>query len=120
MLYHRRFGNLPKVDLPETMTLKFSKHAVAASMSDRYKFIELRPEFSPATAELIELETTGSFDVPYKAVFRSPYDAEFDICHVIVLEPESDGRHAVKTVWLNHRNDHHRSLKVERYTQQPA
>lgn len=116
MIYNVQFGPLPYIlELPEEMPLAFSKHAVAASMSDRYGFVRLEASFSTLGAEVVEIETATDTDWPIKAVIRRSHDHLHDICLVVLLEPESNGKYFVKTLWLNEKRDKHRTLKRERY-----
>lgn len=94
-----------------TGKLKYSQHAIGASLSDRFGTFELPKTFSPESAELIESEIADDGTTVIKQVWRQALDEKRDLVLVIT--------HAglVKTVWINLRSDKHRTLQVSKYVQ---
>lgn len=82
--------------------LRYSPHAQEQMLS---KGIDEAPNFiNLSQVDIVEMEVANG--KPFKVLARQPYDGEYDIVHVILLKSL-----VVKTVWLNHRNDKHRTLK---------
>jgi len=107
-LYHVKLG-FPKqaVFIRGTLSLTYSRHALAESINDRYGIIVLPQKLNVENATLIEIEV--EMNVVVKSVYRIPLDAERDLVLVVLR----DGY--VKTVWVNKRNDVHRSLDRSKY-----
>lgn len=89
--------------------LKYSHHAIGASLTDRFGTFELPKTFSPEQAELIESEIADDGVTVIKQVWRQALDEKRDL----VLAITREGR--VKTVWINLRSDKHRTLQVHKY-----
>ena len=93
--------------------LTYTRHALDAAADDRYGKVTLLHSFIPEQATLIETEAedgpNGRNSKIVKQLWRCPMDEERDI--VMALLP--CGR--VKTVWVNLRNDRHRTLNRSRY-----
>lgn len=73
----------------------------------------------PFKANIFEIGTEYSLDgqpntTIRKFAVRMPYDDQYDVIVVYSTDPESMG--AVKTAWLNRRNDCHHTLDSGRYT----
>ncbi len=93
-------------------SLRYGRHALDKASSDRYGGIQLPNEFHAVDAKLIEAEVLlehGKCQV-VKQVWRQPLDHVRDLVLVI----GTGG--FVKTVWVNLRNDKHRSLDRSKYT----
>jgi len=105
-LYHYQVY-MPKLKLPDIMNLSPSNHAIEASHTDRYGFIELPKTIKGRDCKLIELETVNN--VPTKLVVRLSYSSRLDL--VLVL------RHGglIVTCWLNEKDDRHGTLDRSRY-----
>lgn len=111
-LYHFQVG------IPKELVYKFgifnlvySQHAMEQAKQDRYGFVRLPQTLDTNTAKVIEIETDMN-DKVTKVVYRVPYSRENDL--VLVVMPD---RQFVKTVWLNRKNDLHRTLDRAKYTQ---
>lgn len=87
--------------------LRYTRHAIEASRSDRYGYIELPNKVDYNYAILIEVETSN--DVAIKQVWRTTYDDTRDLILVIT----NTGN--VKTVWINVRSDKHTTLDASKY-----
>jgi acid phosphatase class B len=61
---------------------------------------------------LYEVETKGKDDI-VKCVLRTSYDLDRDIS--IVFATSKDNKYAVKTAWLNKKNDRHNTLDKSKY-----
>ncbi len=77
-------------------------------MNDRYGIIDLPTSVNISTSKIIEVEVINNKVT--KMVFRTKYDATFDIIIVMNLPDLS-----VRTVWLNKRSDKHRTLDRNKY-----
>lgn len=115
MLFHK------DVRLPEwfrlparTVNLVWSKHAAAACLDDRYGLLEVCPVLNLGQCETIEVEVTDNWVT--KLVLRTAWDDEHDVVFVVIPRP-AHGHYFVKTVWLNHKNDTHRTLDRSKYVQ---
>lgn len=108
-LYHREIY-MPKgvtALTGVTLNLKASEHAKRAARSDRYGFIHIPEAITFNGADVVEAEfVNGKLS---KVVVRLPYDAQNDAIFVCL----TDG--TLKTVWLNRKNDLHKTLKKELY-----
>lgn len=88
--------------------LKYTRHAQEAAQTDRYGLISLPKEVNFDNGLLIEAEAIKEASGKlfcFKQVWRVQYDETRDLCLVVTNEG------AVKTVWINERNDSHRTLK---------
>lgn len=109
-LYHAEIG-LPEGFVKPTgrVMLKWTRHADEARSNDRYG--EIR-RFKSATLDRLEVIEVGVTDGQVsKILFRGRYTDELDVCMVLV--PGREWR--VKTVWVNVRDDLHRTLDRSRY-----
>jgi len=92
------------------LALKWSRHARAAFLNDRYGLHALgRPpvELDCSGCELVEAEVDAGRLV--KMVLRHSFSASMDL--VLVVHPDG----FVRTVWGNEKRDVHRSLDRARY-----
>lgn len=106
MLYHYKIG-LPKLRLRGVLKLKYSAHAKRAACNDRYGYIQLPTAIDVANELLIEVEVLNN--AVAKLVFRLQYSNQYDLC--IVVNPDG----LVRTVWLNSKNDTHKTLDTKKY-----
>jgi hypothetical protein len=104
-LYHREIGFPKDLKLPEGIyNLEHSEHTKQAACTDRYGMIKLPTVLDTSKAILIELELENN--VPTKGVWRTSYDNKYDIIIVMIIKTR-----VTKTVWLNEKNDIHKTLK---------
>lgn len=75
---------------------------------DRYGIVHPPKTLDTDTAQVIEIECCGTETT--KVVYRIPYTDTKDM--VLVIIPASS---RVKTVWVNVRNDTHRTLDASKY-----
>lgn len=109
-LYHYQIGFPKDLEIKPEFGLKYSTHAKMEMLRDRNGTIERVPKnFIPRTDKVIEVET-DSLHRPTKIVFRHHYDGIFDVVVVMQLPDK-----VVRTVWLNSRSDHHRTLDRSHY-----
>lgn len=111
-LYHYQLG-LPKVQLPQGVALlEYTGHAKRAANDDRYGVITLPVALDTSAAKVIEVEVDGN--AVTKVLYRVSYDHKHDLCLAVI--PRRYGAWLVKTVWLNRKDDTHRTLDEKRYT----
>lgn len=90
--------------------LRYAGHARNVSAGSKsIDGIQLPEEFNAAKAVLVEVELNPVTGQVEKQVWRQSLDAENDLCFPMI----ADG--FVKTVWLNHKKDTHKTLRKERY-----
>ena len=107
-LYHKDLGFPPDMVLPPTdLWLHYTGHALYAASQEGIQARDL-PTRLPASFQVVEVEMLG--DLTTKWVLRWRFTAEDDLVVVILR----DG--TVKTVWVNHVEDTHRTLQRHRYT----
>jgi len=124
-LYHRDIG-FPKFALEKLqlsfcsmgprLVLEYPRHAMLECVRDKYGPITNPPraiEFNPK--EVFEMEISGEPAHCTKFAIRHDYgDEVHDI--ILVLEPCAwDNTAYVKTVWLNRKDDVHKTLRSEAY-----
>lgn len=107
-LYHRDVF-MPDVArrLRFAVMLKYSNHARHAAKDDKRGKVNLPRVLDSREATLIEAEVVNGRVV--KLVYRMAHDDKTDVSLVVL----PDG--FVKTVWLNEKNDHHKTLNTSRY-----
>lgn len=89
--------------------LRYGPHALSEAKSDRYGGVPLPEFFEACNAKLIEVEFDIDRDEVCKQVWRQALDSKRDI--ILVM-----GRGGfVRTVWVNLRNDKHRTLDRSKY-----
>jgi hypothetical protein len=112
-LYHSQIGLPKNVEwfFGRSYLLTYSRHAQLSCLNDRYGVIRKPPFQAQVTREnIIEVETQGNLII--KIVIRVSYDERFDV--VIALIPDFDIA-TVKTIWLNEKNDFHKTLDKSKY-----
>lgn len=111
-LYHKDIGLPPGFRLPSRQVeLEWSRHAMQAALDDRYGLIDSYPVLDLSYCDTIEVELTGRR--VSKLVLRAEWDDDHDIVYVVI--PKTPTLYFVKTVWMNHKNDTHKTLDRSRY-----
>lgn len=95
---------------PVDVVLSYTFHALEASQTDRYGKIELPATINWSDAEVVEIEVVAG--KVFKVVARLHHDSKNDLVIVVLLNG-----YKVKTVWLNRKNDKHRTLDISKYNQ---
>lgn len=110
-LYHADIRLPEGFRLPARLVqLSYSRHALRAATDDRYGEIPLTPVLNLEYCQTIEV---GLEDRRVKkVVVRTELDDDNDVVFVLIPEP---GAWFVKTVWINRRNDCHKTLDRSRY-----
>lgn len=91
-----------------TGPLKYSKHARDEAAADRYGDVTSKlPRFIPDDFQLVEVEIEDGVCV--KQMWRGRLTDELDLVMPVV----SSG--VVTTVWINHKDDKHRTLQRHKY-----
>lgn len=89
--------------------LRWTRHADEARKNDRYGDI---PRFKTATLRRLSVVEVGVENGKVvKILFRGRLDDTRDVCMVLIPGREW----TVKTVWVNERNDAHKTLDRSRY-----
>jgi hypothetical protein len=83
------------------MQLRYSPHAYQEAEKDG---IELPDFINLSQVDIVEMEVANG--KVFKLLARQPYDGEWDMVHVILLRGM-----LVKTVWINRRDDNHKTLR---------
>lgn len=105
-LYHRLLGFPRGIAMPcAGMPLRYSRHALNAADHDGLKRL---PTTLPDGVWVVEIEVFNGTAVKWVVRMASELPNED-----LVLAVLPDG--FVKTVWLNHRLDSHRTLDITRY-----
>lgn len=89
------------------LKLTYTKHALRAANNDRYGYINLPDAINTNNAKAIEVEITGHHVT--KIVYRIDYNEKHDL--VLVVGEAC----RVYTVWLNEKNDTHKTLDRTKY-----
>lgn len=115
MLFHYQLGFPARAKLRfGTLNLVWTKHALSECSADRYGIINPPQTLDTEKAQVIEAELHkndyGHSLWTEKVVYRIPYTETKDM--VLVVIPSS-GR--VKTVWINMKEDMHRTLDGSKY-----
>jgi hypothetical protein len=105
-LYHRDIGMPPINFGVKELELTYSRHAMSECV-DRYSWVNPPDILILSKAVLIEVEITAGRVT--KGLFRMSYDAMHDLC--LVVKPDG----FVKTLWLNHKLDTHKTLDGSKY-----
>lgn len=109
-LYHADIKLPDGFALPaRRVNLRWSNHADFARTDDRYGVIPKFESLPLQAFEVIEVGVTGR--KVEKVVVRGHFNADLDV--VFVLIP--GGTWFVKTVWINRRNDTHKTLDRSKY-----
>lgn len=109
-LYHAEI-RLPHGFVKPTgrVALCWTRHADNARKNDRYGDIK---RFQSATLDRLEVIEVGVENGRVaKILFRGRYTDTLDVCMVLIPGKE----YTVKTVWINERNDLHRTLDRSKY-----
>jgi hypothetical protein len=111
-LYHRDIRLPDNFRLPaRIIRLAWTKHALRALTNDRYGFIPKFDHVDLSTKEVIEVGMTGRR--VEKVVIRGDLDSINDLIYVLI--PKGMDAWIVKTVWINRKNDSHKTLDRSRY-----
>jgi hypothetical protein len=94
-----------------SLPLSYGRHALAESTADRYGAIQAPASIVFDEHAVIEMECNGKF--PTKVVVRLPYNGDCDLILVVQL---GETEFFVKTMWLNKRDDNHRTLDRSKYS----
>lgn len=106
--FHKDVSGFP-ADMPQPvpgMSLFYSHHAEQAAREDHIEWV---PLFVPKEFEVIE--ATVRLGVVEKWVIRTHLNTETDL--VLVVQPDG----WVRTLWVNSKDDTHRTLNHYRYQQ---
>ena len=108
-LYHYKIG-FPKHLKTNfgILRLKYGQYALERAYDRMGKVFTPPSHLDTSTAKVIEIESEN--DKTIKVVYRIPFFPNEDLCLAVLVNSG-----VVKTIWLNHINDHHWSLKKERY-----
>lgn len=110
VLFHKDLGFPHHINLPTFgYCLQYGSHARKEALEDRYGSIELPKFVRLYEADIVEIGVQCGTRLS-KVVARQKHCNNFDI--VIVFNP-ADG--FVRTVWLNHKNDSHKTLDETKY-----
>lgn len=114
MLFHYQLGFPKRAKLTfGTIYLFWTKHALSECSADRYGIINPPSQLDTDKAQVIEAELSRLADGSFytnKVVYRIPYTDTKDM--VLVVSP---GSGAVRTVWINMKEDTHRTLDRSKY-----
>lgn len=111
-LYHADIRLPEGFRLPARIVgLEWGFHALNALRDDRYGEIEKYDHIDLTTKSVIEVGVTGKR--VEKVVIRGSLDADRDIVYVLI--PKGYQPWFVKTVWVNLKTDHHKTLDRSRY-----
>lgn len=98
---------LANIDLG-TVYVNYSYHAKEKAA---IRGIMLSPTVIVSKGSVVELELANDGKTTIKIVVREDYDKEYDRVSVLIAK---NGGIFVKTVWLNHKTDHHKTLNKQR------
>lgn len=111
LMFHKDvfIPDFAKVPLHEG-PVRYAKHANHVSAgAGSYDQIPLPPVFVAKNATLVEVEINPVTGEVEKQVWRQPLNDEFDLCFPML----PDG--FIKTVWLNHKTDTHKTLNKGKF-----
>jgi hypothetical protein len=111
LLFHKDvfIPDFAKVPLHEG-PLRYGNHAKnVTAEGGQHKSIPLPEMFVAKNATLIEVEVNPVTGEVEKQVWRQPLDNEWDMCFPMIAGG------FVKTVWLNHRTDTHKTLNKAKF-----
>ena len=107
---------VPQVEL----SLRYTRHAEEAALTDRYGLIVLPEKLDLAEAQIVEVAAFCDRKLrlhAHKVLVRQAYKAALDLVLAVQICHGLDRVGLVKTAWLNMRNDHHRTLRPWAYVQ---
>lgn len=107
-LYHKEIGFPKNMKFRPVANLIPSGHALREASSDRYGAFTIPSEFDPVSWDVIEIEVANG--ALHKIVARKQYDATRDIVMAFLVRDR-----VIKTVWINERNDAHKTLDRSAY-----
>lgn len=111
-LYHAEIRLPDGFTIPTArVALKWTRHAERARWDDRYGMIPMFSTIPLSQFEVIEVGVEAG--IIAKILVRGHYTDEIDICFVLIPGPQ----YVVKTVWMNRRNDQHKTLDRSKYVQ---
>jgi hypothetical protein len=115
MLWHADIRLPSCATLPDwRVSLVWSNHADGERIKDRYAREIPRFETLPLSRfEVIEVETTPDASRVTKWLVRGHWTTDLDL--VFALIPTHKTSWFVKTVWVNERNDTHKTLDRSKY-----
>lgn len=90
---------------PNGERLRYSFHALERLQEKIQGEI---PQIVPDGAEIVEIKADGP--IVQEILYRFSFSPHYDICMVVIL-----GENLVKTCWLNHKGDKHRTLDRSKY-----
>lgn len=109
-LYHKDLENFPTLNVAnKEVTPHYTIHAFDSAENDQYDVILLPATINLSKTDIFEIEI-GKHDTIEKICIRMSYSKDYDLCMAII----PDGL-IVKTVWLNSRDDNHKTLDKTRY-----
>lgn len=96
------------------VNLQYSRHALKACQDDRYaKSIPVFDSIPLQCFETVELGVNPATGRIEKYVMRGHWTTDLDL--IFVLIPSLTSAWFVKTVWINERNDSHKTLDRSKY-----
>jgi hypothetical protein len=96
-----------------TFELIYTKHALLESTRDRNGKMNLPTHLTVASCKVIEVEVENG--EVRKVLYRKRTNGKHDMCFAVVRQGM---KMIVKTVWLQRKDDNHRTLRRERYDTQ--
>jgi hypothetical protein len=113
-VYNVGLGRLPHRFMSRCIgtvfALELTQHAREECFKDTGR-VEVPPTVTVSEERVVEMETFK--DQVMKLLFRLPYTDEQDLC-LVVLPDFARKVGTVKTVYLNHKNDRHETLNINR------
>jgi hypothetical protein len=108
-LYHADLG-LPKINFPQGIfKLRYSDHAKREAKKETLE-LGLPASLNTMSARIVEVETAKQKTI--KIVYRQHYFGQKDL---IIVVSVVEYPWVVKTIWINHVDDNHSTLKKEKY-----
>lgn len=113
VLYHREIG-FPRNFTPPSgvYELEYSRHALDASLDDRYGKMPVLQRLNVDRLQIVELGVQDGR--VSKLVYRGHLDEDRDMVVVVIPKPRGQ-KWFVKTVWINLRSDAHKTLDHRKY-----
>jgi hypothetical protein len=117
-LYHMELGFPTGFRKPGgRVPLEYSRHALEATLDDRYGEIPVMKGINLDSLELFEMGVENG--KVSKLAYRGHLDDKRDMCIVVI--PKGPGQKwFVKTVWINLRSDQHKTLDESKYARPMA
>jgi hypothetical protein len=108
-LYHAEIGFPSRMKFRPVSGLIPSNHATFAARNDRYGIIPMPTDFDPAIWQVVEIEVVNG--ALHKIVARKPLDEKNDVVMAFIVQSK-----VIKTVWINVRDDSHKTLDRSVYS----